>query len=334
MGSNSIHVYNFIALVEDYFDEVLLVTNEINHQKTTRAIKADFSLGLGSLRTIGKLKKIVKDFQPSLIHVQQANTYAFHTVLAARRLKVPIVLTAWGSDILVSPQKSFLLKKMVQYVLKNTCALTADSEYVLHSAQKLVDKDLSLHNINFGVVIEDCPNSEKENIIYSNRSHTDLYNIDKVIISFSKFIQDNPSWKLVIAGRGNISEKLKSLVNTLKLEKHVKFVGFLNQEENYQYYCKSKIYVSIPQSDSVSISLVEAIICGCIPFVSNLDANLELISNAKNGWVEYDLEAIDFAKFIDIDKNYFESTREKVKILFSKEYNRMKYFEVYKNLGI
>ncbi len=121
-----------------------------------------------------------------------------------------------------------------------------------------------------------------------------MYNIDKVIISFSKFIQDNENWKLVIAGKGDQTENLKVLVQRLHLDKFVEFVGFLNQQENYKYYCQSKVYVSIPQSDSISISLVEAIICGCIPFVSNLDANLELIVNEKNGFIENNLESIRF----------------------------------------
>lgn len=334
VGSNSIHVYNFIDLVKEKFDEILLLTNEVNSGRSVPVITADFSLGLQSVSTIKKIKKIYTDFQPSCIHVQQANTYAFLTLLALRKYDVPIVLTAWGSDILLSPQKSFVLKKMVQYILNNVEVVTADSDYVLASAQKLVNKKLSLENINFGVLVEECSTFQKENIIYSNRLHTGLYNIDKIIISFSKFIQENQDWKLVIAGKGKETQSLKALVSRLQLEKFVEFVGFLNQEDNYKYYCRSKVYVSIPQSDSISLSLVEAIICGCIPFVSNLDANLELIRNAKNGWVENDLNTIDFTKYKKIDFEYYESSREKIKILFSKEHNKKKYFSVYKKLGL
>ncbi|MCK5538790.1 MAG: glycosyltransferase family 4 protein [Bacteroidales bacterium] len=334
VGSNLIHVYNFIELVKENFDEVLLLTNEVNPEKDVSAVEVDFSLGVQSFRTIDKIRKIFREFQPSLVHIQQANTYAFLTVLALKNQHVPLVLTAWGSDILLNPKKSFLLKKMVQYILNNVQVVTADSNHVLNSAQQLVDKKLSLHNVNFGITIENCSIQIKENIIYSNRLHTDLYNIDKVIISFSKFVQDNKDWKLVIAGRGDQTENLKFFVQTLHLDEFVEFVGFLNQEENYKYYCRSKVYVSIPQSDSISISLVEAIICGCIPFVSNLEANLELIVNRKNGFIEDNLEAIDFGKFGDIDPTYFESTREEVKILFSKGYNKKKYFTIYEELGL
>lgn len=331
VGSNSIHVYNFIALVKEDFDEVLLLTNEINPEKNVSAVEADFSLGVKSFRTIAKIRKMVREFQPSVVHIQQANTYAFLTVLALKNQHVPLVLTAWGSDVLLNPSKSFLLKKMLHYILTNVQEITADSNHVLNSAQRLVEKKLSLHNVNFGIDIEDCIVQEKENIIYSNRLHKELYNIDKIIISFAKFISipRNSHWKLVIAGNGDQTQTLKDLVDRLYIGDYVEFVGFLSQQENYSYYCKSKIYLSLPRSDSVSISLVEAMLCGCIPFVSNLEANLELIEDNQNGFIEDDLENINFEKFIQIDSEYFESTRQKLKVSFSKEDNKNRYINIY-----
>lgn len=329
VGSNSIHVYNFIELVKENFDEVLLLTNEVNPEKDVSTVEVDFSLGVKSFRTIDKIRKIFREFHPSLVHIQQANTYAFLTVLALKNQHIPLVLTAWGSDILLNPYKSFLLKKMVQYILTNVQVITADSDHVLNSAQKLVDKKLSLHNVNFGIDIEDCKEQEKENIVYSNRLHKELYNIDKVILSFSKFVRNNHDWKLVIAGRGDQTKALKNLVHSLNIDNYVQFVGFLNQQENYSYYCKSKIYLSIPRSDSVSISLVEAMLCGCVPFVSNIEANLELIEDKQNGFIENDLENINFEKFMQIDLEHFEATRQKLKITFSKEYNKNHYIEIY-----
>jgi glycosyltransferase involved in cell wall biosynthesis len=142
-------------------------------------------------------------------------------------------------------------------------------------------------------------------------------------------VQNDNDWKLVIAGSGDETEVLKEQVVSLGINDSVEFVGFLEQEKNYEYYCKSKIYVSVPQSDSISISLVEAILCGCIPFVSNLEANLELIQNGKNGFIEDDLKNIDFKNFTQIDTGYFEKTRDKLKVTFSKEYNRNRYIEIY-----
>jgi len=331
IGSNSIHVYNFIALVKDNFDEVLLVTNEVNREQDVTSIAIDFSLGVQSLKTIRKIRNLADKFQPSVVHMQQANTYAFLTTLALKNRNIPLVLTAWGSDVLVNPKKSFLLKKMLQYTLSNLEVITADSDHVLNSAQKLVSKKLSMHNVNFGINFTDCMDYNKENIIYSNRLHKELYNIDKVIHSFAKFVSvsDNKHWKLVVAGSGDGTEALRDSVARLNVGNQVEFVGFLSQKENYEYYCRSKIYISIPQSDSVSISLVEAILSKCVPFVSNLDANKELIEDEQNGFIEKDLENINFNKYMQINAAKFEATRQKLKVSFSKEYNKNKYIEIY-----
>ncbi|MCK5536119.1 MAG: glycosyltransferase, partial [Bacteroidales bacterium] len=168
VGSNTLHVYNYIKLIRDYFDDVVLLTNEINSEWDVDSQKVNFTLGFHSIRTIGKIRQRYFKFKPSVVHIHQANSYAFLTILALKKYDVPIVLTAWGSDILINPHKSFLLKKILQYILNNVQVITADSNHVLHSAQKLVNKKLSLHNINFGIGMEECIKVEKENIIYSN----------------------------------------------------------------------------------------------------------------------------------------------------------------------
>jgi len=327
VGSNSIHVYNFIDLLKEYFDEVLLLTNRKNENHTVESIEIDFHLGLSSLSNIRKIHKIAKDFNPTTIHIHQANSYAFLTLFALRNFTCQKVLTAWGSDILINPKKSMFLNQMVKYILNHVDMVTADSDTVLKEGNKLVRKKIELHNINFGVDVPACHTS-KENIIYSNRLHKALYNIDKIIVSFAKFIASNPDWRLILAGSGEDTGKLKALVHELNLNGYVDFIGWVDADTNYDYYCKSKIYVSIPQSDSVSLSLVEGILCGCIPFVSNLPANRELITS-ELGFIVDDLENIPFLDYSKIEMKQFEQKRAKIKEYFSKEFNQKKYKALY-----
>lgn len=327
VGSNSIHVYNFIDLIKEYFDEVLLLTNSKNENYRVQSIEIDFRLGISSLSSINKITRIVKEFNPTTVHIHQANSYAFLTLLALRNFGCQKILTAWGSDILINPKQSMFLNQMVKYILNRVDMVTADSDTVLDEANKLIRKNLERHNINFGVEVPVCQVS-KENIIYSNRLHKALYNIDKIIISFAKFVTSNPNWRLVLAGNGEETDRLKALVNELNLNNYVDFIGWVDAQTNYDYYCKSKIYVSIPQSDSVSLSLVEGIICGCIPFVSNLAANREIITS-EIGFIVDNLETIPFVDYSKIEMKQFEQKREEIKEYFSKEFNQKKYKALY-----
>lgn len=331
IGSNSIHVHNFIELIKDYFDDILLLTNKKDEAWDVKSMEIDFRLRVNGLKNYKNLKKIINDFKPTNVHIHQVNTPAFLTILALKGYTTQIILTAWGSDILINPKKSLLQKWKVKYILNHVDIVTADSDTVLYEANKLANNTLKTYNINFGIKIPDCT-TKKENIIYSNRLHEELYNIDKIILSFSKFVKSNPSWKLIIAGRGGNTDKLKELVKTLELDSSVEFIGWVDSKINFENYCKAKIYVSIPNSDSVSLSLVEAIVANCIVFVSNLPANKEILSS-EIGFEVDKLESIDFSCFETLDMQKFQEKREKIVHKFSKKINKLDYINLYKKVS-
>lgn len=328
VGTNSIHIENFIDLIKDYFDDILLLTHKKLENYKVPYKEIDFSIRKNGIKNLKNLKTIIKEFNPSIVHIHQVNTQALLTILALNQ-NTNTVLTAWGSDILIKPKKKLLNKLIVKYILKRVDIITADSDTVLNEAKKLV-KNINSHNINFGIEVASCE-IKKENIIYSNRLHNTLYNIDKIIISFSKFVKTNPSWKLIIAGSGNNTDSLKKLTQNLNIDTNVEFLGWLNAKENYENYCKSKIYVSIPSSDSVSLSLVEAIACNCIVFVSNLPANKEIITS-EIGFIIDNKDNIDFDEFKKIDMEHYKKRREKIVKNFSKDYNKNLFIKIYGEL--
>jgi glycosyltransferase involved in cell wall biosynthesis len=330
VGSNSIHVYNYIKLIENYFDEILLLSNEKNEQYSVKSIKIDFRLGLNIPSSISKIKAVLKEYNPSVIHIHQANSYAFITLLALKNSNIPSLLTAWGSDILVNPKESFLLKKIVSYTLNHVTRATSDSLFMANE-MKHYNTSLKIDIVNFGIkpILVDI---KKENIIYSNRLHNSLYNIGKVIQSFSNFSFTNPSWQLVIGAVGRETEELKSMVRDLKIEDKVEFIGWVDGQVNEQIYQRSKIFISIPSSDATAISLLEAISYNCICFVSNLPANCEHILDGINGFIEPNLDKIDLEKYSQIDMKLLEDVNRVRSEKYLKEYNQKKFIEVYNEL--
>ena len=43
------------------------------------------------------------------------------------------------------------------------------------------------------------------------------------------------------------------------------------------------MFISLPESDSVAVSVLEAMAYGCIPLLSDLPANRELVRDGENG---------------------------------------------------
>jgi len=330
IGSNTIHIYNYINLIEDYFDEILLLTNKKNDSYSVNTIEIDFRLGFNILSSVGKIKEIVAEYNPSIVHIHQANSYAFISTLALKNCNIPKILTAWGSDILINPKESFILEKMLKFSLKNIDIGTSDSLFMA-SEMKNYSKNLDIRIVNYGIEIEDTI-IKKENIIYSNRLHKSLYNIEKIIYSFNEFSKNNSNWKLVIGAIGDDTDKFKSIVTKLELEDKVEFIGWVDSKINNQMYQKAKIYISIPSSDATAISLLEAISNNCICFVSNLPANSEHILDMVNGFIEPNLDKIELEKYKLINQDILEKVNIIRSKYYLKNYNKEKFIEIYYEL--
>ncbi|MBL4862996.1 MAG: glycosyltransferase [Crocinitomicaceae bacterium] len=295
IGPANRHIENFIDRVKGEASEIELISNKgMNIPEDIKVSYTSFSLRriTNFFSTTKHIRNRIKAFKPDVIHIHEINSVALLSIIGNRTTKVPTVISAWGSDILVNPEKSKLLKWLVRRVLKKGTAFTSDSVYMANRMRELLpEKELTIEICNFGVHETDLA-LNKEKIIYSNRMHNPLYRIDAVIDSFASFIKESQetNWRLIIAGRGSETESLKKQVLDLGIERNVEFVGFLSLDENNGYYAKASIFISIPESDATAMSLLEAMYYGCFPVLSDLPANREWIQDGVTGLFVKDLE--------------------------------------------
>ena len=308
ISSNTIHVLNYINLIRDYFDEIVFITNEkIDNfdYGNTKIIYTEFSLKkpISFYRSVFFVRKIINEFNPTVIHSHQISTNSLLAILANKKIQKPLLLTAWGSDILNTPNKGFLHQKMVKYILKNAQYFTSDSKYMADVMSEFAGKPLNILIANFGININDLLKIEKQNVIYSNRQLKKLYRIDKIIEAYGRFIGNNnpDKWKLIIGAEGEEKEMLIALADKLKIKNYIEFVGWLEKEQNSYYYNIAKYYISIPESDATSISLLEAMAAGCVPILSDLPANKEWIEDGVNGVIVKNIQSDFIKKASEID---------------------------------
>ena len=334
-GPDSIHLINFLELISGYFDQILVVTDGQNNKlKYPNHKIVNFSIRnpIQNQAKISEIKQIVKDFNPSIIHLHNIGTGAFLLDKAIRKLTIPKIATAWGSDVLVAPNKSFIFKRIVKNVLNNFDYFTCDAYFMANEMQQIVAREIDIKIVNFGVERVDFIESSKENLIYSNRLHNPLYRIDLIIDLFFEFLTkntDNP-WRLIIAATGSETEKLKAKVQNSLFADKVEFIGWINGEENLNWYKKAKVYISIPKSDGTSISLLEAMESGCIPIVSNLPANNEWITDAFNGVIFKNKFDNPFELALNLNRDFVSNiNREIIQVNGLKPSNRAKFLSIY-----
>lgn len=300
VGPNSVHFTRFIKALLARNIDCAIVSDD--HLKEVSSL-GKFHLAnvktfnfLTLFKEYRRIVRFMKKERPQVVHIHQINRLAYFATRAARKLKIPVVSTAWGSDVLLMPQKNKLNAAMVSYVLRHSMYVTADAQSMIDAMQQLVPNVTKYKHIQYG--IELIKPVVKENIIFSNRFLTPLYRVAQIITYFKPFSDIHPDWKLVIASMGSDEAHLKSMVEAYSISEHVEFVGWLSKAENDMWYAKSKVYISIPSSDGTSVSVLEAMSAGCIPILSDLQVSKEWITHLKNGIIEH--ESIN--PFFELDK--------------------------------
>ena len=78
------HLLNYRNLIENCFDDILLVSNQESEQFPSRKVNFELKNPFAMWKNVQILRKIIKEEQPDIIHVHQANAYGFITALANR----------------------------------------------------------------------------------------------------------------------------------------------------------------------------------------------------------------------------------------------------------
>lgn len=303
VGPDSVHVTSYLSALSTLGHEVYWLTENTVQNKDVKEV---FTINFRKISVSNwfsknsELKKLLKHLKPDVIHVHQLNRAAYLVTRMASKLGIPVISTAWGSDVLLVPKKNPLYAFLVKQAMRRSAIVTADSAEMIEVMDHLVPAAGKYRFLQYG--IDPIEAQQKEQIIYSNRLHEPLYRIDRIVHYFNDFLKINPEWKLVIAGSGSETEVLKRLVYNLNITNSVNFVGWLDKSDNREYYARSMMYVSIPESDGTSVSLLEAMSAGCIPVVSDLAVSREWITDGLNGIIEKTGEnPLEFAQTIDSD---------------------------------
>lgn len=333
VGSKSIHVSSYIKALREYTPHTadLLVEEPCNFDGVENEIVLSFRSKnpITLLKNYNTLKAIIANICPELIHIHQVNRLGYLVVRAAKALKIPVITTAWGSDVLLIPKQNKFYRYLVKQTLFHSKMVTADAQEMITSMQKLVPSN-KYHLLQYGIDLIEP--KQKEKWIYSNRLHKNFYRIDKIIDYFNDFNKQVPDWKLIIAATGEETDKLKQRVQDYQITDKVEFAGWTDKSTNADFYARSSIYISIPESDGTSVSLLEAMSAGCIPIVPNISVSHEWIKNKENGIIETSgsnpiLEAltIDQQKCVEYNQNLVakKASRENCLAVFHQLYQQV-----------
>ncbi len=232
---------------------------------------------------IPKLKKIINDFKPDVVHAHYASSYG---LLGALIKFHPFVLSAWGTDVMKFPQENFMNKKIMRFNLKCADAVCATSETINTYIQQLYPRKVNV--IPFGIDFDTFkPNeslrSKDHFVIGAIKSLEKVYNMDVLIKAFAAVHLKHPKTKLLIVGDGKERDVLKDLVKQLNLNDSVEFTGKVPFKETVNYFNKLNCLVNVSQYESFGVSVIEAMACNVPVVVSDTGGLKDIVSNGVTG---------------------------------------------------
>ena len=243
------------------------------------------------LKTLPRLARWLRVVDADWIN---AHYLTSHGTLAwlARKLGVRsrLAASAWGSDILVAPAQSRALRWVTARVLRDATLCTSDSAHMAMRMRELGARDVM--TFPFGLDVLPAAAAAKEPwLFFANRGLEDIYDPHRVLTLFASVAAAWPDARLVVANSGSMAEALQRRASELGLADHIEFVGRLDAAAQSAFYARARWYLSVPRSDSVSVSVLEAMAHGCIPLLSDLPANRELVRDGGNGLIVPDGQA-------------------------------------------
>lgn len=229
------------------------------------------------IKKIKRVKELVNEIKPDILHAHYATSYGLLGALADYH---PYIISAWGSDVYDFPIKSPVHKMMLKYNLKKADYIFSTSNVMKEETQKYTNKNIEV--TPFGVDINRFAprRTEKDEVVIGTiKTLEEKYGIQYLVKAFAQLKDRNPDMnlKLRIGGKGSQEDYLKGLCRDLKIYNDVTFLGFVNPDDVVKEFQNFDIAVfpSTLDSESFGVAAVEAESCGTPIVVSEVGGLME-----------------------------------------------------------
>ncbi len=269
-----------------------------------------------SLTPQREIRKIIKNFDPDIIHIQMVMGIGRSTLQIGSKQGIPIVSTnhAMPENLLDNFRMLAPFARPMSAVLESYATRFHNSaDYVTTPTQSAIDmfghkaKDLSVpieavsNGIDLSVFSPGPPAqklyvryglpTDKPILLYVGRLDAEKH-LSVFMQAAAKVIQKT-SAHVVIVGHGNEKDRLTELANGLGIENNVTFTGKVSNEDLPLIYRTGTIFCMPSPAELQSIATLEAMASGLPVVAVNAGALNELCQDGKNGYLfKYDDDAM------------------------------------------
>lgn len=291
--SESIHTVRWCTHFKQLGHEVHLISfksTEVQGIPTHFIDTSNISVKGGNWKVLfkyRKVKKIIKNINPDIVHALYATSYGITGALCGFK---PYIITALGTDLLISPQSSKVYRFLLKYAFSKAQFVTVMSDQMKIEAEKLNVPEAKIMVLPFGIDpklfnANQRKLDDSKFVVTSTRNFETVYNIPHLLKAIAKVKDEIPNLQLNLIGTGSLKSEIDALVNELELKDIVTFFGKIPQAEIVTVLNQSNVFVSVSLSDGNNISLNEAMACEAFCIATDIPANTQWIKHEENGFL-------------------------------------------------
>ncbi len=271
-----------------------------------RSIPLPKSGGWGlAFPTTNELINIFKKEKINIVHIILPMTGSIMAIKAARALNIKIVAHSHSQ-----PENLFMnMPKITQPALSNIWNLYlawtySKAESLIYPTEmarllldKLSNKNQSSHIISNGINTKEFKPinignfnerfnipQDKIKLLFVGRLFPEK-SIDTLIKSIPFIIEKYSDIHLMIVGGGHLGQKLEKLVDDLKLNKFVTFLGLISEEDKILAYNASDIFILPSLAELEGMVVLEAMSCGKPIIISDAKMSASRFFVDENGFL-------------------------------------------------
>ncbi len=264
-----------------------------------------------------KVAKILKEFDPDLIHNQTDASLGLFAKIMARKLDKPYVYTYhtayedythYATHGFMDRAAKHIVRRYTQAISNHTTEFIAPSEKT-KDYMRMANSDIYVNviptGIDFSLFEEDRIDKEKQKKFkeeHGIKEGTKVFlilgrvakekSMDVSLRGFAKYHETYPQEdiKLLLVGGGPSLQELKDLAKDLKVDHLVDFIGPVPASEVPFYYHLADIYTSASITETQGLTFMEAMASNII-VLARFDSNLSnTIIDGETGFFFIDEE--------------------------------------------
>jgi glycosyltransferase involved in cell wall biosynthesis len=242
----------------------------------------------------GQVAGLARRFRPDVVHAHWL--VPFGVLAGSLRPWFPVVLTPWGSDLLVLPKEKRRHAASIRAAARMASLITVDGAHLAQAMVQMGARPTVIRTVYFGTDTEQFVPADKEGarralglppsgpVVISTRSLRPIYALDTLLRAAPLVLARHPDAVFLVAGAGPLDAELRAIAAHLGIAASVRFTGALTPAGMVAHLQAADIYVSTSLSDGgLAASTAEAMSCGLPAVVTRFGENDMWVPDGEGG---------------------------------------------------